>query len=158
MNQKRFSHIVFIILAVAILIAVSGYFLSTGKQSKDTTQSTPTSSTLNDREDTSQTDVTLEPGNKKDDTLDDTTETQPDGTTVSLEKSPTIYKCASYYIETPPPFLVDADTKVYNLEGNIIVSCGGYKVYISEEARNAEVQECALYPLTNECVVVESLP
>ena len=74
------------------------------------------------------------------------------------EGSSTFYKCDSYYIEEPSPLVADVGTKIYDLDGQVILSCGGYKLYTSEEAREAEVQQCALYPLTDECVSVVSLP
>jgi energy-coupling factor transporter transmembrane protein EcfT len=56
---------------------------------------------------------------------------------------------AEYFTTYPNGLIMDAGVNIYDKNGDYIITCGGYKTYISEEARNKESETCQKYPGNN---------
>ena len=66
-----------------------------------------------------------------------------------------VNKCGDVYSTYPTGFVLDAATEIFDKSGEHIDSCGGYRVFSSEEAREESERKCSTY-LTGCTQVVES--
>lgn len=73
---------------------------------------------------------------------------------VSFNETSTVYRCSSYYVEKQIFSVVDLGNTIYDLEGNYITSCGGFKSYSSGIERDAAEKRCEQYLLTNSCTLI----
>ena len=56
-----------------------------------------------------------------------------------------VNKCGDFYSTYPTGFVVDAATEILDKDGNRVDSCGGYRAFVSEEARQESDRKCAAY-------------
>lgn len=66
-----------------------------------------------------------------------------------------VNKCGDFYSTYPTGFVVDAATEIFDKSGEHIDSCGGYRFFSSEEAREESERKCSTY-LTGCTQVAES--
>lgn len=127
-DKKLSGLVVVIIIAFAL---VSGYYVFTGWQFASTSQK-------NAEESAQRT------GGTSNISMD-----------IEFNEGSTVYRCSSYYIEKQQFSVVDFGNTVYDLKGNYLANCGGFKSYSSQEERQADAVRCAQYPLTDRCTLVQ---
>lgn len=73
---------------------------------------------------------------------------------ISFNETSTVYRCSSYYVEKQTFSVADLGNTIYDLKGNYITSCSGFKSYSSGIERDAAEKKCEQYPLTNSCILI----
>jgi hypothetical protein len=56
-----------------------------------------------------------------------------------------VNKCGDFYSTYPTGFVVDAATEIFDKNGEHVDSCGGYRVFSSDQAREEAERKCAAY-------------
>ena len=73
---------------------------------------------------------------------------------VSFNETSTVYRCSSYYVEKQTHSVMDLGNTIYDLKGNYVTSCGGFRTYVNGDEKIAAEKRCAQYPLKNSCTLI----
>lgn len=71
-----------------------------------------------------------------------------------VEPESQISKCGEHFSSTPPINIADAPAIIYDSEANQLSFCGGYTVFINEEAREKNEKLCAEY--LKDCKIIKT--